>query len=154
MGTATMPMFFLLSGFVLVLHDGQTLWSKRSSALSSGTEQHEDSALPNFDTLRFYHKRAARILPVYYLTSALAVIPTLQALALSAADPDTCRRRFAVSGAQPPPVACAEHDAVTGAECPCARLSRNLCSAADGLHQDIARSRGPSNSVASLHAAV
>jgi peptidoglycan/LPS O-acetylase OafA/YrhL len=79
-GTAMMPMFFLLSGFVLVLHDGQTLWSKQSTAFSSGTEQHEDSALPKFDTIRFYHKRAARILPVYYLTSALAVITTLLSL--------------------------------------------------------------------------
>jgi hypothetical protein len=26
-GTATMPLFFLLSGFVLVLNDGKTMWA-------------------------------------------------------------------------------------------------------------------------------
>jgi hypothetical protein len=92
-GTAMMPMFFLLSGFVLVLHDGQTLWSRQSSALSSGTEQHEDSALPTFNALRFYHKRAARILPVYYLTSALAVTTSLHALMASRARAVATRTR-------------------------------------------------------------
>jgi hypothetical protein len=45
----------------------------QSTGFSPGGEQHADSALPAFNKWRFYHKRAARILPVYYLTNVFAV---------------------------------------------------------------------------------
>ncbi|CAE7458952.1 mok14 [Symbiodinium sp. CCMP2456] len=64
-GCAIMPIFFLLSGFVLVMVYGQKRY------LLSG--HHNEPGAVDFPYKEFFSKRVARLLPAYYLTTFLAV---------------------------------------------------------------------------------
>ena len=75
-GELHMPLFFILSGFCLVLAYGNTHWTSITSCCSriQRAKSQETNYLGNcdddqkiFDVVEFYKKRLARILPLHYL---------------------------------------------------------------------------------------
>ena len=78
-----MPLFFLLSGFSLVLAYGRTEWGGSSLTCrndstqgASGVTDAETLEKPsnNFNAWEFYKKRLIRILPLHYLGTILVLI--------------------------------------------------------------------------------
>lgn len=65
-GGAAMPFFFLLSGFVMTLGYGQTVYA---SAGCCGQPGEEDLAKKLMDKGKFWRNRFARLAPVYYFTN-------------------------------------------------------------------------------------
>merc|ERR1711892_389296 len=61
-GSVMMPVFFLLSGFCLVLSNGKTTWEGCTVLFAKRNDNFMDSKI-------FYLKRFSRIGPLYYLVN-------------------------------------------------------------------------------------
>ena len=73
-GSAAMPFFFLLSGFVITLGYGQTSYSTKTCCCSMrGREVETDRSQPPMKKAKFWQNRFARLFPVYAATNLWSV---------------------------------------------------------------------------------